>query len=206
MNCRKVSHFLSAYMDGELPGVEHRQVHEHLAQCSDCAQEYRGLLHTKRLLAGMRVREAQTDLPLRILQQVHAQDTAPQGHAGPSWLESVTRLLTSQNPRPQALVIAASFAIVGIVYASYAIDRSEQIVWHTATPAEIARLQPASPADPYVTPLAPPAADAQVGSTLLSVQPSYDVVPFNSGSRSPRRPARIPDTSNWPDMRMFHTP
>jgi hypothetical protein len=205
VNCRKVSHLLSAYMDGELPGVEHRQIHEHLAQCSDCAQEYRGLLQMKRLLAGMRIREAQTDLPIRILQQVHVQDSVSRDNVGRSWLESVMHLLTSQNPRPQVMAIAASFAIVGIVYASYAIDRSEQIVWHAATPAEIARLQPAPP-DPYVTPLAPAVLGAQVGSTILSTQPSNEVMPFTNGPRPSRRPTDMLDPSGWPDMRVFRNP
>ena len=203
MNCRKVSHLLSAYMDGELPGVEHRQIHEHLGQCPDCAQEYRGLLQMKRLLAGMRVREAQTDLPVRIIQQVHAQDTGSRTQAGSSWLDSIARLLTSQNPRPQALALAASFAIVGIVYASYAIDRSEQIVWHATTPAEIARLQPAPVSDPYVTPLTPAMAGTQVGSNIFPMEQSVDIVPFTTGPRSPHRAARLPAPSGWPDMRAF---
>ena len=193
-------------MDGELPGVEHRQIHEHLAQCPDCAQEYRGLLQMKRLLAGMRVREAQTDLPVRILQQVHAQDTASSEKAGPSWLDSLTRLLTSQNPRPQALALAASFAVVGIVYASYAIDRSEQIVWHATTPAEVARLQPAPVSDPYVTPMSPAMAGTQVGSTIPLMEQSYDIAPFMTGPRPTRRSARRPDPAGWLDMRVFRNP
>ena len=205
MNCRKVSHLLSAYMDGELPGVEHRQIHEHLAQCPDCAQEYRGLLQMKRLLAGMRVREAQADLPIRILHQVHTQETASHNQKGRSWLDNLAHLLTSQNPRPQVMAVAASLAIVGIVYASYAIDRSEQIVWHTTTPAEIARLQPA-PSDPYVPPLSPTVPGVQVGNNILATQPSTEIMPFTGGSRPTRRPEPLLDPSGWPDMRVFRNP
>ncbi len=57
MNCNKVSNLLSAFMDGELLGHEHRLIHQHLQQCSDCRIEYDELLQMKRLLAAMRLRE-----------------------------------------------------------------------------------------------------------------------------------------------------
>ena len=47
MNCRKVSHLLSAYMDGELAGVENLQIRQHLSNCDDCNDEYEELLGTK---------------------------------------------------------------------------------------------------------------------------------------------------------------
>ena len=107
------------------------------AQCAACAQEYRSLLQMKRLLAGMQVREAQADLPARLLAKVHAQ---AQVAAPPrSWRQPVTDKLqnawpghaagslweraAAQQPRFQYLALAAGIAIVGIVYASYAIDQ-----------------------------------------------------------------------------------
>ena len=70
MNCHKVCHLLSAYMDGELPGVEHRQVNYHIAQCEECRDEYEDLLQMKRMLAGMRTHDAGPTLATVILQRV----------------------------------------------------------------------------------------------------------------------------------------
>ena len=160
MNCRKVTHFLSAYMDGELPGVEHRQIHEHIAQCADCASEYHGLLQMKRMLAGMRLREPQVDLPARIISQIHTQKDAHSAKTHTFWKGLFTRWAALPAPRSSYLALAASLAACGIVYASYAIDRSEQIVWHTTTPADVARLQPAPDTLPFR-----PHSGTQIGST-----------------------------------------
>ena len=75
MNCRKVNHLLSAYMDGELPGVEHRQIREHLMHCVECCQEYEALLRMKRLLAQMGLREPQNSLATRIVRHIHLFET-----------------------------------------------------------------------------------------------------------------------------------
>ncbi len=180
MNCRKVSHFLSAYMDGELPGVEHRQIHEHIGQCSACAHEYRSLLQMKRLLGGMQVREAQADLPARLLEKVHANPAA--NAAQGSWLHTVqdklrgdiTRRLLAPQPRFQYFALAATLSVVGIVYASYAIDQSDKIDFHVATPAELASLPPALTNIPASAPsFLSPASEGspalqQVGSTYYA--------------------------------------
>lgn len=73
MNCNKVSHLLSAFMDGELLGYEHRQIHHHLQQCADCRTEYDELLQMKRLLAAMRLREPGKRLAASIVQRVAAE-------------------------------------------------------------------------------------------------------------------------------------
>lgn len=181
MNCRKVSHFLSAYMDGELPGVEHRQIHEHIGQCSACAHEYRSLLQMKRMLGGMQVREAQSDLPARLLEKVHANNAATAAQS--SWLHTVqdrlrgdiTRRLMAPQPRFQYLALAATLSVVGIVYASYAIDQSDKINFHVVTPNELASLPPAVTEIPASAPsFLPPASSGenvglqQVGSTYYT--------------------------------------
>ena len=70
MNCNKVSSLLSAYMDGELLGFEHRLIHQHLTRCAECGAEYEELLHMKRLLAAMRLREPSRSLAPAIVQRV----------------------------------------------------------------------------------------------------------------------------------------
>ena len=192
MNCRKVTHFLSAYMDGELPGVEHRQIHEHIAQCPDCAKEYHGLLQMKRLLAGMRLREPQVDLPARIISQIHTQQDAQSVKTRTSWKGLITRWIAMPAPRQSVMALAASLAACGIIYASYAIDHSEQIVWHTTTPADIARLQPA-PAGPSEAPTFTPRGGTQIGSSnwLPADYESTDFMPRH-GQRPYRTTPVIP--------------
>lgn len=150
MNCRKVTHLLSAYIDGELPGVEHRQIHEHLAGCSECAQEHRGLVQMKRMLASLRLREPSADLPQRILSQVKTQQTSRA-----SWLDQLNRWVQVQGLKPQSLALAATFALGGIIFASYTIDRidtSDHIATlQRMTPDQVARLQPAPIIEPSFT-------------------------------------------------------
>src|SRR5271165_6587424 len=114
LNCRKVNHLLSAYMDGELPGIEHRQIHEHLARCPECADEYAGLLKMKRLLAGMRVREPRTDLASRIVEQVHHTHDTPRIGPTVRWAEQVNVWWKTTAPSPPALALGASLAVIGV--------------------------------------------------------------------------------------------
>lgn len=149
MNCRKVSHLLSAYMDAELPGVEHRQVHEHIAHCDDCAKEYHALLRMKRLLAGMRVREPQADLPHRIISHIHTQNqhtrTSPWWWTLRGWLE----LNVSKRA---ALPVVASMAAMAVIYLSVAIDHSNEIAFHP-TPPGVTRLPEEQPEIASVPPI-----------------------------------------------------
>jgi anti-sigma factor RsiW len=70
VNCRKVNNLLSAYMDGELPGVEQLQIRQHLRQCEICHEEHETLLLTKRMLSGLKMKEPCTNLEARILERL----------------------------------------------------------------------------------------------------------------------------------------
>lgn len=70
MNCRKTASLLSAYMDGELPGVEQLQIREHLKHCTCCNEEYESLLYTKRVLARLSVANPRNCLEDRILNRL----------------------------------------------------------------------------------------------------------------------------------------
>src|SRR5690349_20833433 len=80
VNCNKVSHLLSAYMDGELLGYEHRLIHQHLQHCPDCRVEYEELLHMKRLLSAMRVCEPCPQLASNIVRRVSSEEAAQTGN------------------------------------------------------------------------------------------------------------------------------
>src|SRR5947209_8479362 len=70
VNCRKTASLLSAYMDGELPGVEQLQIREHLKYCVHCNEEYESLLYTKRVLARLSVANPRNCLEDRILNRL----------------------------------------------------------------------------------------------------------------------------------------
>ncbi len=147
MNCRKVNHLLSAYMDGELPGVEHRQIHEHLARCPECAEEYAGLLRMKRLLAGMRVREPRTDLATRIVEQVHRSQETPRIGPIVRWTEQVGVWWKAAAPSPPALALGAGLAIIGVIGVSHIVENREPIHWNPVTASVLAN-QPLAPESP----------------------------------------------------------
>lgn len=111
MNCNKVSHLLSAFMDGELLGYEHRLIHHHLQSCSDCRNEYEELLQMKRLLAAMRLREPGQRLAATISRRVSQAGTdAPTIQLG-NW-----RLQAPDLPFRQAMVSPAVGFGVGLTF------------------------------------------------------------------------------------------
>jgi len=57
VNCSKVEHVLSAYIDCELPGTEMLMVRHHLAGCSACQEQLAGLKAIKNCLASKTVPE-----------------------------------------------------------------------------------------------------------------------------------------------------
>jgi len=54
MNCRRVTNLMSAYIDGELSGMEMLEIRGHLSECADCADEYESLRAVKRVCARLR--------------------------------------------------------------------------------------------------------------------------------------------------------
>ena len=57
-------------MDGELPGVEHQNIHEHIKCCASCKDEYETLLYTKRMLSTLKVKDPSVALEDRILSRL----------------------------------------------------------------------------------------------------------------------------------------
>lgn len=66
MNCRRISSLLSAYIDGELSGVEMLAVREHLSNCITCREDYESLRDTKQKLARMTAVPPRDDLAGKI--------------------------------------------------------------------------------------------------------------------------------------------
>jgi hypothetical protein len=74
LNCRKVNNLLSAYIDGELGGVEQLQIRQHLRDCPCCTEEHDTLLSTKRLLSGLCMKHPSIELEQRILARLNEAD------------------------------------------------------------------------------------------------------------------------------------
>lgn len=116
MNCRKVSHLLSAYMDGELPGIESLQIREHLSRCADCKMEYEDLLGMKRLVGRLRVQTPRADLAASILRNIRI-DEEIRSERGPyHWLQRLSDTLRTTIVSPQTLGIGVGLAAIAVLF------------------------------------------------------------------------------------------
>ena len=70
MNCRHVVNLMSAYVDGELTGVEMLDIRAHLHDCADCREEYESVRFIKQTLAGLRTIAPRNEFATSILKQL----------------------------------------------------------------------------------------------------------------------------------------
>ena len=132
MNCRRVNHLLSAYVDSELTGTEMLEIRAHLADCSACRRECEELQQTKRLLGSLALRapRRQAEFEQALLQTV--QTTRPKQPSPLGWLVPRSLLawyggaasagVTPARLRTATAAMAMSFA--GLLLATTALDRS----------------------------------------------------------------------------------
>lgn len=66
MNCRRVNSLMSAYIDGELAGVEMLAIKRHLSACSACREEFESIRSVKRLMSTMAYVTPNGQLPAAI--------------------------------------------------------------------------------------------------------------------------------------------
>ena len=66
MNCHRLVSLLSAYIDGELTGVEMIEIRRHLDGCRACQDELDDLRAVKRLVGRLQPAQPSVDLPTRI--------------------------------------------------------------------------------------------------------------------------------------------
>ena len=72
MNCRRVISLLSAYIDGELDGMNMLSVRAHISDCDSCCRDYESLRATKQLLARMPTASPQKDFAKAICSRLDA--------------------------------------------------------------------------------------------------------------------------------------
>ena len=70
MNCRRISNLISAYIDGELTGVEMLEIRRHFDECQSCLLQYESLRHTKQLLSHLSYAKPRMGLADRICTQL----------------------------------------------------------------------------------------------------------------------------------------
>lgn len=74
MTCNQVSALLSAYIDGELSGIEMRFIREHVCYCPECASELQAERHVKSILGGAPMVAAPAGLEDRLIAAVMAEE------------------------------------------------------------------------------------------------------------------------------------
>ena len=115
MNCNKVSNLLSAFMDGELMGYEHRLIHQHLQRCSQCNSEYEELLQMKRLLAAMRLREPGRRSAASIVERVQMESADPITVGFGKWRVTISGLRGRPQYLSPILGLGAGIAFFGLL-------------------------------------------------------------------------------------------
>lgn len=120
MNCRKVCNLLSAFMDGELPGVEQIAINDHLKSCDSCRDEYESLLFTKRLLSGLKVKDPVPTLENRIQRSLAAEARRPQPETRTqTWWDRAASwwqvLAYAEQLRYSAMFAASSIVLAALV-------------------------------------------------------------------------------------------
>ncbi|MCC6727736.1 MAG: zf-HC2 domain-containing protein [Chthonomonadales bacterium] len=112
MNCRRINSLLSAYIDGELAGVEQLHVRQHLRVCSECDDEYQSLLNTKRLLSGMVFQTPRPGLADEILRRLEADPRASRCLPLGGWWETQS---TCARQRFRAAALGAGMVTAALV-------------------------------------------------------------------------------------------
>ena len=123
MNCRKVNHLISAYIDGELAGVEVQAIRQHLRQCAECNDEYEGLLQTKRMLARLKVQPPPPNLQGRILENIRNQRGETASH------REAAKATLSLSPFAKRWFLGMGVGAVAVLVATSALKDPNEIRW-----------------------------------------------------------------------------
>ena len=139
MNCRKIYQALSAYMDGELPGVDALVVRQHLAGCHECRAEYEALRHTKQLLSRLRMKAPRPDLPQDIVRRLQMENRRATKISVDAIWEQFAERLRSVSPTARSLAFGASLAVFGFGFvamqgvAAIQSEGADDIQWNVAS-------------------------------------------------------------------------
>jgi anti-sigma factor RsiW len=136
LNCRKVNNLLSAYMDGELPGIESLQIRDHLNACNQCAEDYNQLLHMKRLLGRMKVQAPAHNMPERIFQTIRVDSQLASQRSLNARVHEMSAAMRFMIAAPRTLAVGLGTIGAVVVLASVRNDDHVHSVsfWDHSTP------------------------------------------------------------------------
>ena len=112
MNCRRVISLLSAYIGGEISGMDMLAIRGHIGNCGSCREDYESLRATKQLLARIPTAAPRTDLTKAICSRLDAVEM-------PLYLKLWSGVLAGWRTKtsPAFAVVAAvsvAFLVVGV--------------------------------------------------------------------------------------------
>ena len=120
MNCRRVINLMSAYVDGELTGVEMLDIRAHLHDCAECRKEWESVRLIKQALTGLKTMTPRDEFAASILRQLDAVEVSGYQRVVNSVSSFVHRRLT-----PVAAALAAS-GVALVVLSAGGIDNVQQ--------------------------------------------------------------------------------
>jgi anti-sigma factor RsiW len=99
---------MSAYVDGELTGVEMLDIRRHLTECSECEKEYQAVLFTKQAVSRLISVEPRKDFVAMLMSNLDVVQVSPYQKAA----NSLWRLVHTKMAPVAAAAAAAGVAIV----------------------------------------------------------------------------------------------
>ena len=120
MNCSRVTKLMSAYVDGELTGVEMLDIRAHLHDCTECREEYEAIRLIKQAFAGLRTMAPREEFVASILMKLDTVEISSYQRFVNSLSGFVHRKLT-----PVAAALAAS-GIALVVLSAGGFDSVQQ--------------------------------------------------------------------------------
>lgn len=116
MSCGKVRRRLSGYLDGDLSGVESREVAAHLRDCRDCAEAWSSLRGALAELAAAPRLEPPEPIASRVLDRLEVETRGP-------GLALIFRSRWAARPLMLPSLAPAALVLVTVLAAALALDR-----------------------------------------------------------------------------------
>ena len=120
MTCHGVRRRLSSHRDGELTGVEHRNVVAHLDACAACGAQWRGLAMALDALADVPRLECSGEVASRVFDRLDMENRKP-------GLAVLFRPIGSARPLILPSLVPAVFVLVGVIASALVLDRPEPL-------------------------------------------------------------------------------
>ncbi len=191
MNCGRVSRLFSAYVDGELSGVEMLEIRNHLRSCPACQQEIESIRGLKTAMSRLQPVRASAGAEARLIERIRVEQT-PAGARLREWLNG--RLFGRFQPAVAALYACAGLLLVALGHLPQNGEWSDNYAAHQPPSAVVPTAFSNVAIQPSATPVTvavvsqthgygqPVLGGAQV-SNAFAVSHVWDMVDYSGGSR-----------------------